>query len=461
MKIDLVLLNLRKIVFLSILFIYIYAPPLNFVPFGPNKFLAPIAIFSLLFLFKKSTLKILKQKHIAIAIIFAIASIIYAFVMDSYTILVSDVPVTQKNTYSQVLTLIEVLPIALFLCVYGIRKLKLSFVQLLSSLITIGAIQSLLAVIMLLLPNLRMYILSSVLNYDPKEDKLFRSDLYSFRSFGISQDFFFSLSIVQGIIIVCVLTLCLYSFSKYKYTLLLIPPLLLSIALNARIGFVAIILFVVITLIFAIARLKIYLLSKFLLFTLVSGLTIYFSIANVNILFDVDLEQNLEWASNVFVEGQNFAQGKETDTGNFGQIKKNFLHLPKTASARFFGEGRYVFRNSKSNLDSDVGYVRKIYFGGYIYSFLAYGTLFYLFLGTQNKKYKYKEIFQPLFYCLFLTALVSQLKGDIFLPIPGYRVIFLVFLFAISERRLNKPKNLISDYRFIPWYPHETHKIKS
>jgi hypothetical protein len=459
MKLDIVALNFRKILFLSALFVYVYAPPLKIFPLGPNKFLAPIAIVGLLFFFKKSTLKILQQKHITIAIIFAIASAIYAFAMDNYAIIDSDLPVTQKNTYSQILTIIEVLPIALFLCVYGIRKLKLSFVELLNSLVIIAAIQSLFAVIMLILPDLRMFLLTGLMNYDPKEDKIFRSDLYSFRSFGISQDLLFSLSIVQGIAIVCIFTLCLYSFSKYKYSLILIPPLLLSIALNARIGFVVIILFIVIALLFAVARLKIYLFSKLLISILVSSLTIYFCLANVNILFDVDIEQNLEWASNAFVEGQNFARGEETETGNFGKIKRNFLHLPKTTPAKFFGEGRYVFSNDKSTLRSDVGYVRKIYFGGYIYSLLAYGTLIYLFLGTQNKKYK--EIFQPFFYCLLLTALVSQLKGDIFLPIPGYRIILLVFLFAISERRLNKPKFLVPDRRLIPWYPQENYKVKS
>ena len=110
-------------------------------------------------------------------------------------------------------------------------------------------------------------------------------------------------------------------------------------------------------------------------------------------------------------------------------------------------------------MSSDVGYVRKVYFGGYIYSLLAYAFLFYLFLGTQNKKQN--KIFQPLFYCLLLTALVSQLKGDIFLPIPGFRIIFLIFLFAISERRLSKPKSFLANYNFIPWYSHETSNIKS
>lgn len=451
--------SIQKIIFLFVLFIYIYAPPLNFVPFGPNKFLAPIAILSLFFFFKKSTLKVLKQKHIAIAIILAITSIIYAFFMDNVTVFASDLPATQKSTYSQILTLVEVLPMALFLCIYGIRKLKLSFVELLSSVVTIATIQSLFAVIMLILPNLRMYILTAVLNYDPKEDKIFRSDLYSFRSFGISQDFLFSLSIVQGVAIACVLTLCLYSFSKYKYTLLFIPPLLLSIALNARIGFVTVILFILIALLFAVARLKVYLLSKLLLFIAVSGLTIYLCVSNVNVLFDVDIEQNLEWASNAFVEGQNFAKGEDSQTGNFGKIKRRFLHLPKTPSARLFGEGRYVFNNNKSTLYSDVGYVRKIYFGGYIYSVLAYGTLVYLFFGTQNKKYR--DIFQPFFYCLLLTAVVAQMKGDIFLPIPGYRIIFLIFLFVISEQRLNKPKLSLTQNRFFAWYPNENYKVKS
>ena len=459
MKLKLSLPKTSKIIFFCTLFIYIYAPPLKFLPLGPNKFLIPLVIMGLLFFFKSSTIKILKQKHLAIAILFLIVSIGYAFLIDTSTIIKSNLPFTQKQTYSQLITLIEVLPIGLFLSIYGIRKLKFSFIDLLNSLVTIAGIQSFFVVVMLLLPNLRMFLLTSFLSYDAKNDKIFDVELYSFRSFGISQDLLFSLSIVQGVAVVCILSLCLYNFSKYKYSLLLIPTLLLSITLNARIGFLVIILFVVVTLLFILARLKIYLLSKLLLFSVTSFLIVYISVANFGLLFDIDIEKNLEWSSDVFVQGKNFVMGEKTETGNFGKIQRNFIHFPKTTSGRIFGEGRYVFNNDKSSLSSDVGYVRKVYFGGYIYSLFVYAFLIYLFLGTQYKKQN--KIFQPLFYCLLLTALVTQIKGDIFLPIPGFRIIFIIFLFAISERRLSKPKSFLAHRKFIPWYSHETYNIKS
>ena len=107
---------------------------------------------------------------------------------------------------------------------------------------------------------------------------------------------------------------------------------------------------------------------------------------------------------------------------------------------------------------SDAGYVRRIYFGGYIYSFLAYSALIYIFIGSQGKRQG--NTFKPLFYALILTALISQIKGDIFLPIPGFRIIFLILIFAISERRLNKPISPQINSRFIPWYPHETPNLR-
>lgn len=430
----------HKFLFLLLLFIYIYAPPFNLIPFSPNKILSPIALFGCLLVFKKSIQKLIFQKHIALFIFFVFISMLYALVIDSHFIMSNNLSFTEKDTYNQALTLMETIPIALFLCIYAIRKLKLCFAELLSSIVTIAAIQSLFAIVMLLLPNLRMYILTTILKYNTHEDKIFRADLYSFRSFGISQDYLFSLSIVQGISVVCILCICIYNFSKYKYLLLLIPMLLLSIALNARIGFIAIILFVVIALFFTVARLKLYLLSKFLLFLLISILSIYFSISNINLFSNSGIENNLEWASKVFIEGKNFARGSETETGHFGRIQNKHIHLPKTEFARIFGEGRYVFANKKSSLDSDVGYVRRIYFGGYIYSLLTYSSLIYLFIGSQQKKQK--DIFKIFLYCILLTAFLAQIKGDIFLPIPGYRIIFLIFSYVIAERRLMKPKLL-------------------
>lgn len=459
MKSKLSLPTIKQVFFILLLFIYIYAPPFDFIPLGINKLIAPLALGYLLFSYKSATLKILKQKHLFIAIFLLAVSIIYAFIIDVSSTYAGDLAFTRKNFFSQTMILVEVLPVTLFLCIYGIRKLKLSFADFLSSLVTVAAIQSFLAISMLLLPNLRLFILSTVLSYDPSQDKIFRADLYAFRSFGLSQDLLFSLSVVQGIGVACVLSLCLYNFSKYKYSLLLIPPLLLSIALNARVGFIGVIVFVSVTILFTILRFKIYLLSKFILFSLVSSLIIYVGINNADLLSDINLEKNINWAFDVFIEGKNFVEGSETDTGNFGTIKRRYLHLPETTSARIFGEGRYLFDSIKSSVLSDVGYIRKIYFGGYIYSFLTYAAFIYLFIGSQKKQQQ--DAFKPFFYSILLTALLANLKGDIFLPIPGYRIIFLIFMFAISERRLSQPKQIFQiNRRFIPWYPHETQNLK-
>ena len=450
MKLKLSLPKFNQIFFLLLLFIFIYAPPFKFIPLGINKLIAPLALLGLLFLFKSATLKVLRQKHLFIAICLLIVSIIYAFIIDTSTIHPTDFLFSQKNTFSQAMILIEVFPIGLFLCIFAIRKLKLSFVDLLNSLIFIAVIQSFCALIMLLLPDLRMFVLTTVLNYDLHTDKIFRPDLYIFRSFGFSQDILFSLSIVQGVAVCCILSLCLFKFSKYKYYLLLIPLLLLSIALNARIGFFTIIIFIITILVFNLLKLRIYLVSKFILFFAISSLFVYLSIINLGFFLESDIEQNINWVSEVFEQGKNFAQGETTNTGNFGKIQRKHLHLPESRSARIFGEGRYVFNNPKQSVISDAGYVRRIYFGGYVYSLLAYSALIYIFIGSQGKRQQ--DTFKPLFYSLILTALMSQIKGDIFLPIPGFRIIFLIFLFAISERRLSQSANPQINHRFIPWY---------
>ena len=423
----------KYILFCLVLFIYIYAPPLSFVPLGINKLISPLAVAWLLLSYKTLTQKILLQKHLFIAITFFALSILYALVMDISTVYAGDLPFTQRNAFSQTMILLELLPIALFLSIYAIRRLKFSLADFFNSLVVVAAIQSFLAIIMLLLPGLRMFIFTTVLGYNPSEDKIFRADLYAFRSFGVSQDLLFSLSIVQGIAIACVLNLCLYNFSKYKYSLLLIPPLLVSILLNARIGLAAIISFILVTIFFSLLRLKIYLLAKFALFALLSTLIIYFSIGSVDSVFGINLEKNVEWSLNIFVEGKNFASGSNEDIGSFGTITGRYWHLPDTPGARTFGEGRYLLDTINSSELSDLGYVRRVYFGGYIYSFLSYAALICLFIGSQKKQLK---SFQPLFYSVVLTMLLVQFKGDAFLPTPGYRITFLVLIFAISERRL-------------------------
>ena len=224
MKTKISLPSVKKIFFLTLLFTFIYAPPLSVVPLGINKLISPLALLWLLFSYKSLTQRILLQKHLFMAIFLLSVSIAYAFTIDAATVYAGDLPFTKRNTFSQTMILVELLPIALFLCVYAVRRLKYTLVDFFHSFAVVAAVQSFFAIAMLFLPGLRMFIFTTILGYDPSSDKIFREDLYAFRSFGVSQDLLFSLSVVQGIAIACVLNLCLYNFSKYKYSLLLIPP---------------------------------------------------------------------------------------------------------------------------------------------------------------------------------------------------------------------------------------------
>ncbi|MEL6495690.1 MAG: hypothetical protein AAFQ41_11295, partial [Cyanobacteria bacterium J06623_7] len=179
-------------------------------------------------------------------------------------------------------------------------------------------------------------------------------------------------------------------------------------------------------------------LSRFILFFLICSLVVYFGVNSAELLFDTRLEKNVEWALSVFTHGQNFLAGSQTDIGNFGAITGRHWHLPETLGARIFGEGKYLFENIRGSALSDIGYVRKVYFGGYIYSFLTYGAFIYLFVGSKKKL---PNTFKPLFYSIVFTALLTHFKGDAFLPTPGYRITSLILLFAICERRLKQPVN--------------------
>ncbi|MEL6494921.1 MAG: hypothetical protein AAFQ41_07335, partial [Cyanobacteria bacterium J06623_7] len=244
----------RKLFLILLIFIYIYAPPLSFVPLGINKLIAPLAVVALLFQYKSKVQKVLLQKDLFIAICLLAFSVPYALSIDISTIYAGDLAFTRRHTFSQSMILVELLPISLFICIYGIRRLKLTLAEFISSLVVVGAIQSFLAIIMFGMPGLRMFILTTIQGYDPAQDKIFRPDLYTFRSFGVSQDMLFSLSIVQGIIVACVISLCLYNFKKYKYYLLLLPPLLISILLNARIGLAGIIVFITVMFVLSLLR---------------------------------------------------------------------------------------------------------------------------------------------------------------------------------------------------------------
>src|SRR5690606_29985192 len=74
-------------------------------------------------------------------------------------------------------------------------------------------------------------------------------------------------------------------------------------------------------------------------------------------------------------------RGVDTDnlfSGHIALLFGDMLYFPSTVLGLIFGEGRYVFGNP-NDVQSDVGYVNDILFGGLIYFGFYFRSLYKLF----------------------------------------------------------------------------------
>jgi hypothetical protein len=384
---------------------------------------------------------------VAYGIILLCLAIFYALIQDY--VVGSGSSLGESNFYKQTLVLIEVLPITLFLNFYSRKYLKFSLNDLLYSLIVIGIIQSLFCSIMFLIPGIKVFIFNSILSQQVQTEELLEAGYYgNFRGFGISIGYLFSLPIFQGLLIGFIFFLCLINFKKYYYTLIGIPLLFLSIILNARIGLIPIIIFLGVAFIVYFKNLQISAISQFVL---ISGVLIISVYVFFNMTYQsTELANNVDWIIKSYTQNRDFLEGTG-DEGTLAILLDRHIHFPKNFNGNLFGEGIYLFRGNQngSSLRSDIGYIRNLYFGGYIYSLLIYGSFIMFFWGALRLQ---KTILaRILMYFLLAVMLVVHIKGNVFWSNPAYRAACLVTIFPVVDRYVYRKEQralLISQQRY-------------
>jgi hypothetical protein len=397
--------NLFVILFM---YIFIYTPPLKGLPFPSSLILLPI-IYMYIGLNWNFFFKFLQRIKFELLILFLL--LVYVFVLDLSA---------KQNVYFTHLMyyIFEIIPGCYVIVHYFIRHYKEeNFYNLIIKLGFIAATVSLLAFIF---PTIKDF-----LNSIQKMSELTIVDLR--RNNGFSTGLLFAYSIGQGIIAV----LCL-EMSKKSY-LYLIPfiIILISIMINARIGFVPIFIYVV----YIIFKLKV----KNIFF--VVFFIIFLFIANKNGLF-TPIQEVIDWNLSMFYD---ISSGLFGTTNIYSQydytwldfIKDNFLVFPKSFFGWIFGEQRLVFTDPVKN--SDIGYINDLIYGGLVLVIMI--SIYYIKIAYSFFKLKAGNSHLFGFLILF-TYLITNLKGEFFRPNPANRILLLIYIYYIYHTYFLSNKNI-------------------
>jgi hypothetical protein len=383
-----------------VLFLFIYAPSFHFFPINISYVVILLAMAYISYgnnLDKLLTL--FRHKSFATFLLFYFFSMLYILLIPTF----SDWPFDKTFVVTFIRLLLDIILVLPFFILIFCQDLDYRTDDFLKLIVKIGVIQGVIATVMFVIPGFKEFIFGYFIEL-PSEKLLNQP----YRGYGISNDYYFSSPLFQGLVFV-VNSILYIKTSKKKY-LLFYPFILISMALNARISLIIIPIFFVVVFMSSFYYDNLQWLRKF------SGLfLIFIALVSIIILYFVsypEKAQSILWISDGVLGGVGALSGDIRASRTLSIIISEHLHFPQRQFNLWFGEGLVVFANPKSYIRSDLGYIRYIYYGGIVFSLLFYFSIINFSISSIIKT---KD---PLIKILLLTLLVTSFsvhfKGDIF-----------------------------------------------
>jgi hypothetical protein len=394
--------SIIKLTILLLLFMFIYTPRLNLdlsITHG-------IGIISFFYLYAKKKLfsKIINLPLLKIFIIFLI-------LLNLNTLILGVASNEYSNLYWAAQTLLEVIPISIFIVVVCLL-LGYNHIDFYNLILATGMLQVILIVIAVIFPEARDWMIQNAMtsSFDEVFDKI-----KLFRAYGFSSNLTFSMPLFLGLCSIIAYAMGVYISSRY---FLLVPFYIFGIAINARIGLIGI---------FIIAILVLTIKYKSKPYILMSYVVIFYSLIKLAIVFiEYMAVQSVDvgfwiWFLSGINEYDSFSRG-ETDNNLY--ILTTYLIAPNNLNL-FFGTGEDVFNRELNR--SDIGYVVNLYYGGLFTSFILYFPYIYLLLKIDRGF----SLHRAINYSILLYILIANIKGNLFMPNELMKGVILLLVFSI------------------------------
>ena len=419
-NVDWKLLNFISIFFL---FLFIYSPIFIFVPVNISYIIILLSISYVSFRNNLDrVLSIFKHRDFFTYIFFFLLSVAYILL----------VPVITESTFDKIflITYIRLLfDILLVLPVFVLifcHDLDYSTEDFLNLLVKIGVIQAVIASLMFVVPGIKTFVFNNFIEI-PSEKLISQT----YRGFGISSDFYFSSPLFQGLVFV-VNSILYIKTSKRKY-LYYYPFILLSLIINARITILVLPVF------FAVIFFLSFYYDDLKWLQKLSGLLMIFLLIIVSIgiyfLMNPEKMESLIWITEGIMGGIGALSGNILESKTLAIMFREHIHLPSRVSQIWFGEGIAVFDNPNSPVRSDLGYIRYIYFGGIVFSTIAYFSIINFSLSRIIKSKD--SLIKALIWTILLTTFVVHIKGDIFTSSAFLKGFLLILILTLYNFKLH------------------------
>lgn len=408
--------ELLKLIYINIIiYLFIYLPPIFSLSILNILFL--ISVIHLGIQYKSVLLclkKILNIKNLFL-LFFIFLYVIALFIFKNHSF---------SFIYSNIVLIVESIVIAIYIA-YFFFKNKYDNNKLLLSIVSIGLIQALFAILMFCVRDLQELFIKLCIyrGFDPVPFEQFKN----YRFFGFSSELTFTMPIVQILITYIALIKVKFNIKNQLVLKIIISLLLLfSAIINARISIVILLICFFLYYIFTIFDKKTSLKKKkivnLIVLSCILGIIILFLI---NSIFNIE---QLDWILTSIKEILMIFGIKigSVDEINTFSLLFNSIKFPNIKDI-WFGLGINIFNTEFYR--SDIGYLNNIWYGGIVYCIAIY-TCFLKFIFSKKKIMKNDLLFKLILIFVFF---ISNIKGNVF----GVNSLFnFTLLYIFNDRRL-------------------------
>lgn len=394
---------IKNIVFVFLLYLYIYNPYLYIggKSWGTLKILYLLIPF---IFFSKDIFKFvnLLWKEAVLLLIICLYTTTWWFDNGEFS-----------HVRSSIVNFIELILVPAFLMFVFFKFFKNK--NIVHYLVIVAIIGCIISVILFLSPSLSMIVRSYMVSVD---DRMINIE---YRGFGITDGNTFAYPLFLG-------TAICYNFSHKTIipNTILFPLCLFSIAINARIGFLPIILSV--CFLFLNKKENNKRIVPLLFFCLVALIIVFPILLNIK-------PETFEWTFSFFEQISDYffgTQYSDSKSTTFDALFGRMLVWPDTFSEWIFGRGFSIFgrANLSTVASSDVGYILQLNYGGIIYMLLW--CLFFIVLLSKIRGNKY------VFYVILFMLLIANIKGSVCGTNDFLRGVILYGLYMVHMKSLTQ-----------------------
>jgi hypothetical protein len=319
--------------------------------------------------------------------------------------------------------LFEIIPYCVCVTLYY-RKKKYTDQRFFNTVIFAGAIQSILAVLALTIPEIKVFFIGKIISYGYSDVHI---KLSLFRNFGLADALTFTSSIVQAMI--ASLSLFFYIYKKriiYFFAFFLCT---VGAVINTRTSIVILLTGMVLLLLFLRKAEMIY---RFIKTFIIISSFIFGSLGMLESFNDWTYDWLMEGASEIVA----FLLADDENQGYFNYLSLEHMPLPDNVSI-ITGSGVEIM-HGLYGLQSDIGYINDIWRIG----LLASVVIYILYFMMIKKFINYKSSLGKFMFCyLLISAAFINVKGYFFVYNNVTTMIWILFFYACCQKEKDDKYN--------------------